>query len=113
MTAFCKVYNEDLDDGEDEDARRLPAMARGDSIGVTEIKPNQHFTEPPPRYSEASLTKKLEELGIGRPSTYVSIMTTLKDRGYIRIDKKRLIPEDKGRVVTAFLESLFQALCGI
>jgi DNA topoisomerase I len=105
---FLKVYNEDLDDGEDEDSRRLPAMARGDSIGVTEIKPVQHFTEPPPRYSEASLTKKLEELGIGRPSTYVSIMTTLKDRGYTRIDKKRLIPEDKGRVVTAFLESFFK-----
>ena len=104
---FLKVYNEDLDDGEDEDARRLPAMARGDTIGVTEIKPNQHFTEPPPRYSEASLTKKLEELGIGRPSTYASIMTTLKDRGYTRVDKKRLIPEDKGRVVTAFLESFF------
>ena len=105
---FMKVYNEDLDDGEDEDARRLPAMARGDSIGVTEIKPVQHFTEPPPRYSEASLTKKLEELGIGRPSTYVSIMSTLKDRGYMRIDKKRLIPEDKGRVVTAFMESFFK-----
>ena len=105
---FLKVYNEDLDDGEDEDSRRLPAMARGDSIGVTDIKPVQHFTEPPPRYSEASLTKKLEELGIGRPSTYVSIMTTLKDRGYVRIDKKRLIPEDKGRVVTAFMESFFK-----
>ncbi len=105
---FLKVYNEDLDDGEDEDSKRLPAMARGDSIGVTSIKPVQHFTEPPPRYSEASLTKKLEELGIGRPSTYVSIMTTLKDRGYVRIDKKRLIPEDKGRVVTAFMESFFK-----
>jgi DNA topoisomerase I len=105
---FLKVYNEDLDDGEDEDSRRLPSMARGDSVGVNEIKPVQHFTEPPPRYSEASLTKKLEELGIGRPSTYVSIMTTLKDRGYVRIDKKRLIPEDKGRVVTAFMESFFQ-----
>jgi DNA topoisomerase I len=104
---FLKVYNEDLDDGEDEDSRRLPSMSRGDSIGVQDIKPVQHFTEPPPRYSEASLTKKLEELGIGRPSTYVSILTTLKDRGYIRIDKKRLIPEDKGRVVTAFLESFF------
>jgi DNA topoisomerase I len=72
---FLKVYNEDLDDGEDEDARRLPAMAKGDSIGVTSITPNQHFTEPPPRYSESSLTKKLEDLGIGRPSTYASIMT--------------------------------------
>ncbi len=105
---FLKVYNEDLDDGEDEDSRRLPAMARGDSIGVTEIKPVQHFTEPPPRYSESSLTKKLEELGIGRPSTYASILTTLKDRGYVRIDKKRLIPEDKGRVVTVFMENFFK-----
>jgi DNA topoisomerase I len=105
---FLKVYNEDLDDGEDEDSRRLPAMARGDSIGVTEIKPVQHFTEPPPRYSESSLTKKLEELGIGRPSTYASILTTLKDRGYVRIDKKRLIPDDKGRVVTVFMENFFK-----
>ncbi len=105
---FLRVYNEDLDDGEDEDSRRLPAMARGDRIGVKAITANQHFTEPPPRYSEASLTKKLEELGIGRPSTYVSIMSTLRDRGYVRMDKKRLIPEDKGRVVTAFLESFFE-----
>ncbi|MFO1121036.1 MAG: type I DNA topoisomerase [Hyphomicrobiales bacterium] len=104
---FLKVYHEDLDDGEDEDARRLPAMARGDSIGVKSITANQHFTEPPPRYSEASLIKKLEELGIGRPSTYVSILETLRNRGYVRLDKKRLIPEDKGRVVTAFLESFF------
>ncbi len=104
---FLKVYNEDLDDGEDEDSRRLPVMARGDKIGVKSIVPTQHFTEPPPRYSEPSLIKKLEELGIGRPSTYASIMTTLRDRGYVRLDKKRLIPEDKGRVVTAFLESFF------
>ena len=104
---FLKLYNEDLDDGEDEDARRLPNMSLGDSIGVEKIVPTQHFTEPPPRYSEASLTKKLEDLGIGRPSTYVSIMSTLRDRGYVRLDKKRLVPEDKGRVVTAFLESFF------
>jgi DNA topoisomerase I len=104
---FLKVYNEDLDDGEDEDSRRLPAMAMGDSIGVKSIVPTQHFTEPPPRYSEPSLIKKLEELGIGRPSTYASIMATLRERGYVRLDKKRLIPEDKGRVVTAFLESFF------
>ena len=105
---FLKVYHEDLDDGEDEDARRLPPMARGDSIGVRKLAANQHFTEPPPRYSEASLIKKLEELGIGRPSTYVSILETLRVRGYVRLDKKRLIPEDKGRVVTAFLESFFK-----
>ncbi|MGH6906450.1 MAG: type I DNA topoisomerase, partial [Aestuariivirga sp.] len=104
---FLKVYREDLDDEEDEDARRLPPMARGDRIGVNGISANQHFTEPPPRYSEASIIKKLEELGIGRPSTYVSILSTLRDRGYVRLDKKRLIPEDKGRVVTAFLESFF------
>jgi len=104
---FLRIYNEDLDDGEDEDAKRLPAMAKGDKIGVKSIAANQHFTEPPPRYSEASLTKKLEELGIGRPSTYVSIMSTLRDRGYTRMDKKRLIPEDKGRIVIAFLESFF------
>jgi DNA topoisomerase-1 len=105
---FLKVYSESLDDGEDEDSRRLPAMARGDSIGVRKVEGVQHFTEPPPRYSEASLIKKLEELGIGRPSTYVSILETLRTRGYVRLDKKRLIPEDKGRVVTAFLESFFR-----
>ncbi len=105
---FLKVYFESLDDEEDEDSRRLPAMAREDSIGVKKIEGIQHFTEPPPRYSEASLIKKLEELGIGRPSTYVSIMETLRIRGYVRLDKKRLIPEDKGRVVTAFLESFFR-----
>lgn len=104
---FLKVYSESLDDGEDEDSRRLPAMARGDSTGVRKIAGVQHFTEPPPRYSEASLIKKLEELGIGRPSTYVSILETLRTRGYVRLEKKRLIPEDKGRVVTAFLESFF------
>ncbi len=105
---FLKVYHEDLDDEEDEDARRLPAMARGDRIGAKKVEATQHFTEPPPRYSEASIIKKLEELGIGRPSTYVSILSTLRDRGYVRLDKKRLIPEDKGRVVTAFLESFFR-----
>ena len=105
---FLKVYFESLDDGEDEDSRRLPDMARDDSIGVRKLEGVQHFTEPPPRYSEASLIKKLEELGIGRPSTYVSILETLGARGYVRLDKKRLIPEDKGRVVTAFLESFFR-----
>jgi DNA topoisomerase-1 len=105
---FLKVYAEGLDDEEDEDSRRLPPMGRGDSIGVRKLEGVQHFTEPPPRYSEASLIKKLEELGIGRPSTYVSILETLRQRGYVRLDKKRLIPEDKGRVVTAFLESFFK-----
>lgn len=106
---FLRAYNEDLDDdGEDEDAKRLPPMARGDITGVKKIAANQHFTEPPPRFSEATLIKKLEELGIGRPSTYVSILKTLGDRGYMRIEKKRLIPDDKGRIVTAFMESFFK-----
>ena len=104
---FLKAYHEDLDDEEDEDARRLPAMAKGDGIGVRKVSAEQHFTEPPPRYSEASIIKKLEELGIGRPSTYVSVLSTIRDRGYVRLDKKRFIPEDKGRIVTAFLESFF------
>jgi DNA topoisomerase-1 len=105
---FLKLYQEGLDDEEDEDAKRLPSLARGDGVGVQAITPEQHFTEPPPRYSEASLIKKLEELGIGRPSTYTAIFSTLRDRGYVRLDKKRLIPEDKGRLVTAFLEAFFK-----
>jgi DNA topoisomerase-1 len=104
---FLKIYQEGLDDEEDEDSRRLPHLARGDGLGVKEIKAEQHFTEPPPRYSEASLIKKMEELGIGRPSTYTAIMSTLRERGYVRMEKNRLVPEDKGRVVTAFLESFF------
>ena len=87
--------------------KRLPEMSAGEPLEKRRIDANQHFTEPPPRYSEASLVKRMEELGIGRPSTYASILQVLKDRGYVRIDKKRLIPEDKGRVLTAFLESFF------
>ena len=105
---FLKVYQEGLDDEEDEDSRRLPQMARGDRPGVERIAAEQHFTEPPPRYSEASLIKKMEELGIGRPSTYTAILTVLRDRGYVKLDKKRLVPEDKGRIVTAFLEAFFK-----
>ncbi len=105
---FLKLYQEGLDDEEDEDAKRLPALARGDGVGIRSITPEQHFTEPPPRYSEASLIKKMEELGIGRPSTYTAILSVLRDRGYVRLDKKRLIPEDKGRLVTAFLEAFFK-----
>jgi DNA topoisomerase I len=105
---FLKIYQEGLDDEEDEDSRRLPQMARGDRPGVERIAAEQHFTEPPPRYSEASLIKKMEELGIGRPSTYTAILTVLRDRGYVKLDKKRLVPEDKGRIVTAFLEAFFK-----
>jgi DNA topoisomerase-1 len=104
---FLKIYQEDLDDEEDEDTKRLPDLARGDVLGTKEIKAEQHFTEPPPRYSEASLIKKMEELGIGRPSTYTAILSVLRDRGYVRLEKKRLHPEDKGRLVTAFLEAFF------
>jgi DNA topoisomerase-1 len=105
---FFTLYQEGQDDAaDDEDGRRLPAMSAGENLEKRKIDASQHFTEPPPRYSEASLVKRMEELGIGRPSTYASILQVLQDRGYIRIDKKRLLPEDKGRVLTAFLESFF------
>jgi DNA topoisomerase-1 len=105
---FLKLYNEGRDDeGDDEEARRLPAMSSGENLAKQAIAATQHFTEPPPRFSEASLVKRMEELGIGRPSTYAAILQVLQDRGYVRIEKKRLIAEDKGRVVIAFLESFF------
>ena len=88
-------------------SRRLPAMSNGETLQKQAINSSQHSPEPPPRFSEAALVKRMEELGIGRPSTYASILQVLQDRGYVRIDKKRLIPEDKGRVVVAFLESFF------
>ena len=84
-----------------------PRCPRASRSANRQSNPSQHFTEPPPRFSEAALVKRMEELGIGRPSTYASILQVLQDRGYVRIDKKRLIPEDKGRVVVAFLESFF------
>ena len=105
---FLTLYQEGEDDAaDDEESRRLPEMNAGENLTKRKIDSTQHFTEPPPRYSEASLVKRMEELGIGRPSTYASILQVLKDRGYVRIDKKRLVPEDKGRVLTAFLESFF------
>ena len=105
---FLTLYQEGEDDAaDDEESRRLPEMNAGENLTKRKINSTQHFTEPPPRYSEASLVKRMEELGIGRPSTYASILQVLKDRGYVRIDKKRLVPEDKGRVLTAFLESFF------
>ena len=106
---FLTLYQEGHDeDDEDEESRRLPAMSEGEFLEKQAINSSQHFTEPPPRYSEAALVKRMEELGIGRPSTYASILQVLQDRGYVRIDKKRLMPEDKGRVVVGFLESFFQ-----
>lgn len=105
---FLTLYREGSDDDEeDEESRRLPSMAAGEALASKGIKADQHFTEPPPRYSEASLVKRMEELGIGRPSTYASVLAVLRDREYVKLDKRRLVPEDKGRLVTAFLESFF------
>ena len=105
---FLKLYREGVDDRDDEeDARRLPPLSEGETVTAEKIAAKQHFTEPPPRYTEASLIRKLEELGIGRPSTYTAILTTLRDREYVRMEKKRLVPEGRGRLVTAFLESFF------
>jgi len=106
---FLTLYQEGQDEtSDDEESRRLPAMSENETLAKQAIEAAQHFTEPPPRFSEAALVKRMEELGIGRPSTYASILQVLQDRGYVRIDKKRLIPEDKGRVVVGFLESFFQ-----
>jgi len=105
---FLALYQEGKDDdGDDEDSRRLPAMSAGEALKRQALAVTQHFTEPPPRFSEASLVKRMEELGIGRPSTYASILQVLKDRGYVKLEKKRLHGEDKGRVVVAFLENFF------
>jgi DNA topoisomerase I len=107
---FLKLYREDTDDekGGDEDNRMLPPMAAKDPLKRGDVNALQHFTQPPPRYSEASLVKKMEELGIGRPSTYAPILSVLQDRKYVRLDKRRFIPEDRGRLVTAFLVSFFE-----
>ena len=104
---FLKIYEEGRDD-EDEDEGRLPQIMQGEPAEKRSITPEQHFTQPPPRYTEATLVKRMEELGIGRPSTYASILTTIQDREYVRKDKNRLIPEDKGRLVTAFLTNYFR-----
>ena len=93
---------------EDDASRRLPVLSQGDKVTDRSIEAEQHFTQPPPRFSEATLVKKMEELGIGRPSTYASTLAVLQERQYVRIDKKRLIPEDKGRLVIAFLEGFFK-----
>ncbi|MDB5562034.1 MAG: topoisomerase, partial [Hyphomicrobiales bacterium] len=107
---FLALYGveakEDRDE-EDEDSRELPALAVGDQPKLESCDIEQHFTQPPARFSEASLIKKMEELGIGRPSTYAATITVLQDRDYVRLEKRALIPEDRGRLVTAFLESFF------
>jgi DNA topoisomerase I len=109
---FLKLYQEGKDDEEDEDSGRLPPMRVGDPLTKEKIEASQHFTEPPPRFTEATLVKRMEELGIGRPSTYASTLAVLRDRNYVRLDNKRLHPEDKGRIVTAFLESFFTRYVG-
>ncbi len=111
---FIKVYREGIDDapsdhGADDDSDRLlPAMREGDTARTLAVHADQHFTEPPPRYSEASLVKKMEELGIGRPSTYASIISVLQNRDYVRLEQRRFVPEDRGRVVSAFLTRFFE-----
>ncbi|HKR86591.1 MAG TPA: DNA topoisomerase, partial [Phenylobacterium sp.] len=105
---YLAVYEEGRDDPTDEEGGRLPQVSQGAEARVAAARADQHFTEPPPRYSEASLVKKMEELGIGRPSTYASILSVLRDRAYVRMEKSRFIPEDKGRMVTVFLEEFFR-----
>ncbi|MBA2467516.1 MAG: type I DNA topoisomerase [Sphingomonas sp.] len=106
---FLALYEEGQDEkADEEDAARMPALRQGDCPAKTGVGASQHFTQPPPRYSEASLVKRLEELGIGRPSTYAATLQTLKDREYVRVDKARFVPEESGRLVTAFLERFFE-----
>jgi DNA topoisomerase-1 len=118
---FLKVYEEGRDDRvrlvekgkedhaeDDDESRRLPSLGEGDRVTDKSIEAEQHFTQPPPRFSEATLVKRMEELGIGRPSTYASTLAVLQERDYVRTEKKRLVPEDKGRLVIAFLESFFK-----
>ncbi len=108
FAGFLKLYEEGRDDPEEDGEGVLPALTVGEQPATTKVDAEQHFTQPPPRFSEASLVKRLEELGIGRPSTYASILQTLRDREYVRMDAKRFLPEDKGRLVTAFLERYFE-----
>ena len=112
FAGFLALYQEGRDDEEDEESGRLPPMREGERLTKERIDASQHFTEPPPRYTEATLVKRMEELGIGRPSTYASTIAVLRDRDYVRLEKKRLVPEDKGRLVTAFLESFFTKYVG-
>ena len=107
---FLKIYREGFDDAQkdSEDSEGLlPALTKGETLRVNEVQPDQHFTQPPPRYTDASLVKKMEELGIGRPSTYASIMQVIEKRGYVVKDNKRFIPEHRGRIVSTFLENFF------
>ncbi|MFD1950210.1 type I DNA topoisomerase [Sphingomonas arantia] len=105
---YLALYEEGRDDEADEESRRLPRMHEGDGPARKSVDSEQHFTQPPPRYSEASLVKKMEELGIGRPSTYASVLQVLKDRDYVTVEKNRFTPNESGRLVTAFLERFFE-----
>lgn len=105
---YLALYEEGRDDSDDEDSRRLPVIRNGDTPAKKGVDAEQHFTQPPPRFSEASLVKRLEELGIGRPSTYASIIQVLKDRAYVRVEKNRFFAEETGRLLTAFLERFFE-----
>ena len=109
IPGFMQVYQESLDDGklDDDDENLLPPLKEGDVVDLTKIRPEQHFTEPPPRFSEATLVKSLEEYGIGRPSTYAAIISTLQHREYAILDNKRFKPTDVGRIVTKFLTTYF------
>jgi DNA topoisomerase-1 len=106
---FLRVYEEGRDDSIlDDDDKRLPQLAQGETVGKNSVTPEQHFTQAPPRYTEATLVKRMEELGIGRPSTYASIVSTIQEREYVRKEQNRLFPEDKGRIVTIFLLNFFK-----
>ncbi len=105
---FLAVYEESTDDSQDEDTRRLPMLREGDAPAKKSVEAEQHFTQPPPRYSEATLVKKMEELGIGRPSTYASVIEVLKIRDYVSVEKNRFTANESGRLVTAFLERFFE-----
>ena len=109
---YLALYEEGRDDEADEESRRLPRLKEGDGPAKKSVESEQHFTQPPPRYSEASLVKKMEELGIGRPSTYASVLQVLKDRDYVTVEKNRFTPNESGRLVTAFLERFFEKYVG-
>jgi DNA topoisomerase-1 len=104
---YIAVYQEGRDDAEDEQDRRLPQVTEGELVALQKLEAEQHFTKPPPRFTEASLVKTLEEFGIGRPSTYASIISTLLDREYVELDRKRFVPTDVGRIVSTFLSEHF------
>ncbi len=107
LTLYLEEKDEDEEENPDDKNRILPPLGEGDNIKLMEVRENQHFTQPPPRYTEASLVKKMEELGIGRPSTYASVLQVLRDRQYVIMDRKRFVPEDRGRLVTSFLKKFF------